>query len=117
AMLLASGLSMGLLTAHDGLGGAKANANPIDEQKATPAEPAQPIQEASALKDAYGDPLPQGALNRLGTLRQRAADSHLAVSADGKDIISVGSAMTVRVWDAVTGQLRSLRQLPDQYGY
>src|SRR5262249_4985306 len=39
--------------------------------------------------DIHGDPLPEGAVMRLGTIRRRAVGAQLAVSADGKSIISV----------------------------
>jgi WD40 repeat protein len=63
-------------------------------------------------KDVHGDPLPPGALARFGTVRQRAPDSHLAVTADGKEVVAVGGNLTVRRFDARTGELRTVRQLP-----
>lgn len=71
-----------------------------------------PAAPAEARKDRYGDPLPPGALARLGTVRQRAPESHLAVTADGKEIIALSRDLTVRRFDAQTGKLRSIRQLP-----
>jgi RNA polymerase sigma factor (sigma-70 family) len=62
--------------------------------------------------DLHGDPLPPGALARLGTVRQRAPDSHLAVTADGKEVVAVGDDLIVRRFDARTGALRTVRQLP-----
>jgi len=70
---------------------------------------------ASALparKDLYGDALPPGALASLGTVRQRAPDSHLAVTGDGKELIAVGSDLTVRRFDARNGAQLAIRQLP-----
>jgi RNA polymerase sigma factor (sigma-70 family) len=67
---------------------------------------------AVARKDVHGDPLPPGALARLGTVRQRAPDSHLAVTADGKEIVTVSGDLTVRRFDVRTGELRAVRQLP-----
>jgi RNA polymerase sigma factor (sigma-70 family) len=109
ALVLASGMTFGLLAT--GTAGVQEKREQAADQKAAPVEPL--AAKLQPRMDVHGDPLPPGALARLGTLRQRAADSHLAVSADGKDIITVGGAMTVRVWDAATGQLRSLRQLPE----
>jgi RNA polymerase sigma factor (sigma-70 family) len=63
-------------------------------------------------RDLHGDPLPPGALARLGTLRQRAAESHLAVTPDGKEVVAVGPDLTVRRFDAQTGELRTTQQLP-----
>src|SRR5262249_21653445 len=45
-----------------------------------------------------------------------APQSQLAVSADGKEIIAVGGDLTVRRFDARTGALRSIRQLPRASG-
>lgn len=68
-------------------------------------------------KDLYGDPLPPGAVMRLGTLRQRAVDAKLAVSADGKSLVSVRAGKSIRIWDAATGELRQKRELPgEQWG-
>jgi RNA polymerase sigma factor (sigma-70 family) len=54
--------------------------------------------------DSYGDPLPDGALARLGTIRfNHGADlQHLLFTPDGKTIISEGRRR-VRLWDAATG--------------
>jgi RNA polymerase sigma factor (sigma-70 family) len=80
------------------------------------APPAQPKGNdgpaVAARRDRHGDALPPGALARLGTVRQRAPGSHLAVTADGKEVVAVGPDMIVRRFDARTGELRSLRQLP-----
>lgn len=79
--------------------------------------PVHEKQPARTKTDKQGDPLPGEALARLGTLRQRAPGAHVAVSADGKSIITAGDDLTVRVWDAVTGNLRSVKQLPDAGSY
>jgi RNA polymerase sigma factor (sigma-70 family) len=56
--------------------------------------------------------LPVGAIARLGRPELRAPGSDLAISADGTEIVAVGPELTVRRFDANTGELRSLRQLP-----
>jgi WD40 repeat protein len=56
--------------------------------------------------DSYGDPLPAGAVARLGTFRWRQLGSawQLAYSADGRFLIGAGQGPTT-VWDAATGQI------------
>src|SRR5207249_2052756 len=61
---------------------------------------------AKAGTDAYGDPLPPGAVGRLGSVRFRhgATISYLAYSADGKKLASFGHDEFFRVWEASTGK-------------
>ncbi len=58
--------------------------------------------------DLYGDPLPDGAVARLGTLRLRHPSRDLAgvaIVPDGKLIVTIGEeSLTVCVWDAATGK-------------
>jgi RNA polymerase sigma factor (sigma-70 family) len=54
--------------------------------------------------DAHGDPLPEGAVARLGTVRFNHCDGlhSLLFSPDGRTILSLGSGWLSR-WDAATG--------------
>ncbi len=63
-------------------------------------------------KDQYGDPLPPGAIARLGTVRLRSHHNinHVALSPDGKLLATWGGDSPIQVWDGVTGQLR--REIP-----
>jgi WD40 repeat protein len=54
--------------------------------------------------DLYGDPLPPGAVARLGTIRLRHLGAEMAFSADGKRLISCDDEGEVRVWDVATGK-------------
>jgi WD40 repeat protein len=60
---------------------------------------------SSARVDSYGDPLPEGAIARLGTMRMRHGHiiSGLAFSGDGKSIIASDYYSGVHIWDADEG--------------
>jgi RNA polymerase sigma factor (sigma-70 family) len=73
------------------------------------------------------EPLPRGVMARLGTGRLRPFASELAISADGKTLVTAGpyaagrgagetfiadDGRTVRLWDTATGKLRATRRLP-----
>jgi WD40 repeat protein len=68
------------------------------------------------LTDAHGDPLPPGAVARIGTVRLRHGNtvSSVAFSPDGKRLVST-DWQTVAVWDVRTGRTLGFRFLPPQY--
>jgi len=60
--------------------------------------------------DSYGDPLPAGALFRLGTTRFRHSGTSLTFLSDDKILVSGGRGKSaIRFWDVDTG--KRLRQL------
>jgi WD40 repeat protein len=62
--------------------------------------------------DATGDPLPSGALCRIGTTRLRPGGlvTALAFSADGKRLVTANDITGVHVWETATGkELRAWR--------
>jgi WD40 repeat protein len=70
--------------------------------------PAKAEEPARMRRDALGDPLPEGALYRVGTTRLRHGDNgaslrQLAFRPDGKVLLS-GGAEDVCFWDTATGR-------------
>jgi WD40 repeat protein len=70
-----------------------------------------------ARLDLYHDPLPEGAVARLGTVRLRHGEYvHCAVfSRDGKVLITGGADGVIRLWEVPTG--KPLRQLEGHQGW
>lgn len=56
--------------------------------------------------DRYGDPLPAGAIARLGTRRLRGCQGPVVFSPDGKYVVAAGGEGNTRAifWDLVTGR-------------
>jgi RNA polymerase sigma factor (sigma-70 family) len=81
----------------------------VANESLTVAEPAEAKEPA---KDLNGDPLPAGAVVRLGTdrLRHGSHSGMLAFSRDGNSVISAAQDGAVHVWDAKTGkELRRIK--------
>src|SRR5262249_19109265 len=71
------------------------------------AQPPQPkADERKPKTDFYGDPLPPGAIARLGTvrLRQGGQVECMAFAPDGKTLLTGGGAETAVLWDVKTGK-------------
>jgi RNA polymerase sigma factor (sigma-70 family) len=76
------------------------------------APPSTETAERPARTDLHGDPLPPGAMARLGTVRFRHQDfvTHAVFSRDGKALIAGDASGLIVVWDAATGkELRRIR--------
>jgi len=57
------------------------------------------------MSDAYGDPLPRGAVARLGTVRWRhGGASAFAFTRTGDTLVSVGGS-AIQFWDVKTGKV------------
>jgi hypothetical protein len=79
--------------------------SPPPDANATKAQGAAP----AASVDYFGDPLPAGALARLGTARLRG--QVLTFSADGQTLITVGADRAFHYWDVANGKERRRKQL------
>ncbi len=77
----------------------------------TAKQPPRP-EEQAARTDRYDDPLPQGVIARLGTVRVRAIGAQVGLTADGKTIVAVNDGRSVKFFDAATGRLRRRREMP-----
>jgi RNA polymerase sigma factor (sigma-70 family) len=82
------------------------------DQPGTPPDPPKPrlVGDAAPRLDRLGDPLPPGALVRMGTVRLRhVADPNnglaAAFSPDGHSVLTNNGA-GLRLWDVATGKLR-----------
>jgi WD40 repeat protein len=67
------------------------------------------------LVDAAGDPLPEGAVSRLGSARLRHADAivQATFSQDGRTLLAGDRGGRVVAWDVASGwRLREVRQIP-----
>ena len=69
------------------------------------AEPGSGIARAAHV-DAYGDPLPRGAMLRIGTGRLHHGDfvTHVGFSPDGKTVVSSSWDGTLRSWEVTSGK-------------
>ncbi len=92
-------------------------AHRLPAQRQQPAEPPARIAEANPTNaestkpkqprlDLHGDPLPEGALARLGTVRMRHGHpiSGAVFSSDGKSILASDLYSGVHVWDVAEGK-------------
>ncbi len=95
---------------------------PEDKKPAVSAAPREAdVSKPKVRTDALGDPLPDGAIRRLGTLRFRHSGNgggsicNLLLTRDGKTLVSNDyyGSRTVCVWEMATGKL--LHQFPGTY--
>jgi hypothetical protein len=87
------------------VGLALALSGPAPGEPPTAKGPKAPTQGKQVRRDRYGDPLPPGAIARLGTVRLRHSSgiTGLAFSPDAKFLASSGHN-SVRLWETATGK-------------
>jgi RNA polymerase sigma factor (sigma-70 family) len=91
---------------------------PVEKQPESKSEALskRAVEEKQVRKDRYGDPLPTGAIARLGTLRFRQDRmSSVVLTRDGKTAIAGDGNGFIVYWDVATG--REIRRLPRMPGY
>src|SRR5438552_3594143 len=94
------------------LSGAAFTPPPCAAQQTGPslaAEAKEPKGAATPPVDCFGDPLPAGALARMGTARLRG--QVLMFSADNQTLVTVGADRAFHYWDVSNGKERHRKQL------
>jgi WD40 repeat protein len=82
--------------------------DPVSGHANAEQNPTQRSAAADVARDLYGDPLPAGAVLRLGTIRLRHANSVLSVAfSPNGEILATVAALDPRIqmWDVQTGRL------------
>jgi RNA polymerase sigma factor (sigma-70 family) len=100
---------VGLLAAGGGWGAHRllAAKSPQTER---PEGPGPKPADARARTDYYGDPLPPGALARMGSLQFRQRGGQMLFAADGKTLLWVGPDLSILDLDLATGKQVRRRQ-------
>jgi RNA polymerase sigma factor (sigma-70 family) len=105
-------LLLGLLTAGAGLAASHLLApKPSEPEPLASESPEKSKSQKAERTDLYGDPLPPGALVRMGTVRFRHTNliGNVAYSPNGRILAAAGHGGIIRLYDPATG--RTLRQL------
>lgn len=96
----------------------QADAEALRQNEQSQASDGATVAKQVARTDVYGDPLPPGALARLGTIRLRHDHNYgylaTALSPDGKTL-ATGGSRSLRLWSLADGKL--LWQVRENYHY
>src|SRR5262245_4127107 len=89
--------------------------SPLLLAASSPARSEPPEEKKPPRVDLYGDPLPEGALARLGSARWRHDEGVAAVvfSPDGKMLASASNDGIIRLCELATG--KEIRQFGERY--
>lgn len=91
-------------------------ANVAEKPAAKGAPPSKPDGAEPHATDRFGDPLPPGAVARMGThrLRHPGVVEAVTFSSDSAILVAAGEDQTIRLWDRATG--KEIRQLTGHRG-
>jgi RNA polymerase sigma factor (sigma-70 family) len=106
---VAAALLLGLVVAGAGLSARLARETDETPRQNEPAPGSRGP--APARADAFGDPLPPGAMARMGSARVHQLLPHAVFAADGKTLISAGGDYRINIWDAASGKLLHGRRM------
>lgn len=106
---MTAALLLGLVVAGADLSARRVGEAENGERQNEPAKESQGV--ALPRLDAFGDPLPPGALARMGTTRLHQREPRAVFAADGKTLISVGEDYRIDTRDVATGKLLHSRPL------
>jgi RNA polymerase sigma factor (sigma-70 family) len=109
-------IALALLLTAGFIGSFSLAVGPPSGEQAPPAARQPKPEDRKPLADRQGDPLPAGALTRLGTLRWRARGevAALAVAPDGKTVAAAAYGK-LSLFDAATGKLTKSLRPPDSF--
>ncbi|MCZ6691280.1 MAG: hypothetical protein O7H41_16965 [Planctomycetota bacterium] len=81
----------------------------FSQEQASPEKQSPKDQSPKPRLGLHSDPLPEGAIARLGTVRFRHAGTvySVAFSSDGKVLATSGSDYSIRIWDVAAGKERA----------
>jgi hypothetical protein len=111
--VLAAGAGLATYQAKDG---GQTVATQVEEPKAQPiarGKQAQAKEEKQPREDLYGDPMPAGAVVRMGTTRWRHGGGvcFAAMLPNGKRVLTAGFDKTIRLWEYPSG--KEIRRIGD----